>query len=48
VAKTFMLAAKAMMSGLIVGAKVPIVLVSRSATAEEKYWSLVFAAAAAK
>lgn len=44
VAKTFMCAAKAMMAGLIVGAKVPIVLVSRGATAEEKYWSLVFAA----
>jgi len=45
VAKTFMLAAKGMMAGLIVGAKIPIVLVSRCATAEEKYWSLVFAAA---
>jgi phosphate butyryltransferase len=48
VAKTFMLAAKAPMAGLIVGAKVPIVLVSRGATAEEKYLSLVFAAAAAQ
>lgn len=48
VAKTFMLAAKAMMAGLIVGAKAPIVLVSRGATAEEKYWSLVFAAAVAR
>jgi phosphate butyryltransferase len=47
VAKTFMCAAKAMMAGLIVGAKVPIVLVSRGATAEEKYWSLVFAASLA-
>jgi phosphate butyryltransferase len=45
VAKTFMFAAKGMMAGLIVGAKIPIVLVSRGATAEEKYWSLVFAAA---
>jgi len=47
VAKTFVLAAKGMMAGLIVGAKAPIVLVSRSATAEEKYCSLIFAAAAA-
>jgi phosphate butyryltransferase len=47
VAKSLMLAAKAMMAGLIVGAKAPIVLVSRGATAEEKYWSLVFAAAIA-
>ncbi|MDR2156593.1 MAG: phosphate butyryltransferase [Clostridiales Family XIII bacterium] len=47
VAKTFYVAAGAMMAGLIVGAKAPIVLVSRGATAEEKYWSLVFAAAVA-
>lgn len=45
--KSFMFAAKARMAGLIVGAKIPVVLVSRSATAEEKYWSLVFAAAVA-
>jgi phosphate butyryltransferase len=45
--KSLMFAAKALMAGLIVGAKIPVVLVSRSATAEEKYWSLVFAAAAA-
>ncbi|MDR1574708.1 MAG: phosphate butyryltransferase [Treponema sp.] len=48
VAKTFMCAAKAMMAGLVVGAKVPIVLVSRGAAAEEKYWSLVFAASLAQ
>jgi phosphate butyryltransferase len=45
VAKALMLGAKGMMAGLIVGARLPIVLVSRGATAEEKYWSLVFAAA---
>jgi phosphate butyryltransferase len=48
VAKTFMLAAKSMMAGIIVGAKTPIVLVSRGATAKEKYWSIVFAAAASQ
>jgi phosphate butyryltransferase len=47
VAKTFYVAAGAMMAGLVVGAKAPIVLVSRGATAAEKYWSLVFAAAVA-
>lgn len=36
------------MAGIIVGAKVPIVLVSRGATSEEKYLSLVLAAAASK
>jgi phosphate butyryltransferase len=36
------------MSGMIVGAKVPIVLVSRGAAAEEKYLSMVLSAAAAK
>jgi phosphate butyryltransferase len=45
VAKSLMLAGGGMMAGLIVGAKLPIVLVSRGASAEEKYWSLVFAAA---
>ncbi|MDR1271859.1 MAG: phosphate butyryltransferase, partial [Clostridiales Family XIII bacterium] len=34
------------MAGIIVGAKVPIVIVSRGGTAEEKYLSLVCAAAA--
>lgn len=47
VAKALMCAAGAQMAGLIVGAEVPIVLVSRGATWEEKYNSLVFAAAAA-
>ena len=33
------------MAGIIVGAKAPIVLTSRGATAEEKFYSIVFAAA---
>lgn len=45
--KAMMYTAGAKMAGLITGAKVPIVLVSRGASAEEKYNSLVFAAAAA-
>ena len=36
------------MAGMIVGAKVPIVLTSRGATSEEKYLSLVLSASAAK
>ncbi len=36
------------MAGMIVGAKVPIVLTSRGATAEEKYLSLVLSASAVK
>lgn len=47
VAKSLMCAAGAQMAGIIVGAKAPIVLVSRGATAEEKYYSLIFAALAA-
>jgi phosphate butyryltransferase len=47
VAKSLMCAAGAMMVGLIVGAKLPIVLVSRGATSDEKYWSTVFASAIA-
>ena len=46
--KALMFHCKTKMSGIIVGAKVPIVLVSRGATAEEKYLSLVLAAAASK
>lgn len=46
--KALMFHAGVKMSGIIVGATVPIVLVSRSATAEEKYLSLVLAAAASK
>ena len=44
--KAWALTAGGTMAGMIVGAKVPIVLTSRGATAEEKYYSIVFAAAA--
>lgn len=40
--------ANATMAGMIVGAKVPIVLTSRGATTEEKYLSLVLSASAVK
>jgi phosphate butyryltransferase len=36
------------MAGMIVGAKVPIVLTSRGATSQEKYLSLVLSASAVK
>ena len=42
--KALVYSAGAKMAGLIVGAKVPIVLTSRGASAEEKYLSLVLAA----
>lgn len=44
-AKALMYSAGAKMAGIIVGAKAPIVLVSRGATAEEKYLSLLLSAA---
>ncbi len=44
--KTWSVTAKAKMAGIIVGAKVPIVLTSRGATAEEKYLSIALAAVA--
>lgn len=47
-AKALMLNAGAKMAGMIAGASVPIVLVSRGATAEEKYLSLALSAAAAQ
>ena len=47
VAKSLMCAGGAMMAGIIVGVSVPIVVVSRGATAAEKYYSLIFAAAVA-
>lgn len=40
--------ANATMAGMIVGAKVPIVLTSRGATSQEKYLSLVLSASAVK
>lgn len=44
-AKSLMCSAGARMAGIIVGAKVPIVLVSRGASSEEKFFSIVLAAA---
>lgn len=44
--KCLVYSANAKMAGFIVGAKVPIVLTSRGATAEEKYLSLALSAAA--
>lgn len=46
--KALVYSAGAKMAGFIVGAKVPVVLTSRGATAEEKYLSLVLSAAAVK
>lgn len=48
VAKALTVSGGAKMAGIITGAKVPVVIVSRSASSEEKFLSLVFAAAAAK
>lgn len=48
VAKALTVSGGAKMAGVIVGAKAPVVVVSRSASSEEKFLSLVFAAAAAK
>ncbi len=47
-AKALLESAKGTMAGMIVGAKVPIVLTSRGATSEEKYLSLVISASALK
>ena len=46
--KSWSMTAGGEMAGIIVGAKAPIVLTSRGATAEEKYYSIVFAAATSK
>lgn len=43
--KSWTVTAGGRMAGMIVGAKVPIVLTSRGATAEEKFYSIVLAAA---
>ena len=43
--KSWTITAGGTMAGIIVGAKAPIVLTSRGATAEEKFYSIVFAAA---
>lgn len=45
--KSLLFSARAKMAGLILGAKVPVVLTSRGATSEEKYLSLVISAAVA-
>lgn len=42
-AKSLIYSAKAQMAGIIVGAKVPIILTSRGASANEKYLSIAFA-----
>jgi phosphate butyryltransferase len=46
--KSMIYTGNAVMAGCIVGAKVPIVLTSRGASAQEKYLSLVIAAASCK
>jgi len=46
--KALVYSARSKMAGIIVGAKVPIVLTSRGATSEEKYLSLVLCASAVK
>lgn len=45
VSKSLTISGNSKMAGIIMGAKVPIVLTSRSASSEEKYLSLMFAAA---
>ena len=46
--KSWSITAGGEMAGIIVGAKAPIVLTSRGATAEEKFYSIVFAAATSR
>ncbi|MGL5439103.1 MAG: bifunctional enoyl-CoA hydratase/phosphate acetyltransferase [Filifactoraceae bacterium] len=48
VSKALIYSAGATMAGIVVGAKVPIVLTSRGATTEEKYLSIVLSAAASR
>lgn len=43
--KALLISAEAKMAGFVVGAKVPVVMTSRGATAEEKYLSLALSAA---
>jgi len=43
-AKSWIITAGAQMAGIIVGAKVPVVMTSRGASAEEKYYSIALAA----
>jgi phosphate butyryltransferase len=44
--KPLLYSAKAILAGFIVGAKVPVILASRSSTTQDKYLSIVLAAAA--
>jgi len=44
--KSWTVSSDGMMAGIIVGAKVPVVLTSRGSTAEEKFYSIALAAAA--
>ena len=46
VGKSWTVSSDGMMAGIIVGAKVPVVLTSRGSTAEEKFYSIALAAAA--
>ena len=46
-AKSWIVTAGAMMAGIIVGAKVPVVMTSRGASAEEKFYSIALAAVTA-
>ena len=46
VGKAWTVTGNGRMAGIIVGAKAPVVLVSRGAGADEKYYSIAFAAAA--
>jgi phosphate butyryltransferase len=48
VSKCMILTSGAKMAGCAMGAQVPIVLTSRAASAEEKYWSIVLAAASSQ
>lgn len=46
--KSLVYSANAKMAGIVVGAKVPIILTSRGSSSEEKYFSIVFSALAVK
>jgi phosphate butyryltransferase len=48
IGKSWVIQGGGRMTGLVVGAKAPIVLTSRGSGADEKFYSIVFAAAASK
>ena len=48
IGKSWVIQGGGRMTGLVVGAKAPIVLTSRGSGADEKFYSIVFAAAAYK